>query len=227
MPRKAVARETDSSLASPSETEAPRRVRRVAARKRVPEDAIDNSTIDTLAIEKRPVRRKAPARRVSAAAPEAVAGPSFSVSSDVAAPRQSRLRRNRGVSIVVALFLMIGVGISAALGLSDTGEIDVTGRMNEQLQLQANISGEGGEGSSYTVPVQNTQVVDVPNGGLRGRGIGSEPTSPPPAIEAGTTTVATSTSTSTESVEAEANDRPAEEESLAPDNSQTENEITL
>lgn len=210
MPRKAVVREIDPSMATSSETEAPRKVRRAAPRKRTVEDVSDSSAVE-VAAERRPVRRKAPARKVSAAAPETVTGPSLSPAPDASVPRQSRLRRNRGVSIVVTLLLVVGIGISAALGLSDRGEIDVTGRMNEQLQLQANISGDGSDGSSYTVPVQNTQVVDVPNGGLRGRGIGSEPTPPPaPTVEAATTTEATSTS---DVVVEEAVEAPSEEPS--------------
>lgn len=206
MPRKATTPDAEAVLESAVSDTAPvRRVRRTAPRKRVAETVSDNASGDESVAggEKRVVRRKAPVRRVAAAAPEVVASPVTSGSGAVSLPRQSRLRRNRGVVIVVMLLLMVGVGVSAALGMSDRGVIDVTARMNEQSQLQAKIAGENGESTTYTVPVQNTQVVDVPNGGLRGRGIGSEPTPPPtPTVENASSTATTTDATTSSSTEA-------------------------
>lgn len=200
-----------------SDTAPVRRVRRVAPRRRPAEAANETISSDTVATEmqKRPVRRKAPVRRVSAAAPEVSASPVISGSVASSLPSQSRLRRNRGVTIVVVLLLVVGVGVSAALGMSDRGVIDVTARMNEQMQLQAKIAGENGESTTYTVPVQNAQVVDVPNGGLRGRGIGSEPTPPPaPPVESASST-ATTTDAATESPTEAVEDTP-ETQSVEP-----------
>lgn len=187
---------------SAEETAAPRK-RRVT-RKRVADDAVVDLASVSVETEKRPVRRKAPVRRVAAAeASVREDAPVFNASASTTSQRQpSRGARSRGMIIVSLVLLVIGVAGSAFLGLSDKGVIDVTAKMNEQIKIQTEIAGQNGD-TSFTVPVQNTQVVDVPNGGLRGRGIDSSPTPPAAPADASVATTTEGVATTSEAVSAD------------------------
>lgn len=131
-------------------------------------------------------RRKAPVRVVPASG----------------ATRTVRTRSVVPVVVMVGVFFS-GIGLSAAVGLTDKGTIDVVAKMQEQSALQAGMNGDSasdGQDTGQVIPVQNTPV-NVPNGGLRGRGVGSEPPPPPPPpLPASTTATSTEAATGTVSV---------------------------
>ncbi|USN87511.1 MAG: hypothetical protein H6779_03800 [Candidatus Nomurabacteria bacterium] len=107
----------------------------------------------------------------------------------------------RGVIIVAVLIVVLGATLW--IGFSDKGQIDVSEKIAERNAKIA--SGdtssieESPRGGSQVIPVQNT-TPSVPNGGLRGRGVGTAKVSQPPvedSIESASST-ATSTATSTD-----------------------------
>lgn len=165
-----------------------------------------------------PVVKRAPRRRT--AAPEGFAPP-VATETNYAAPAQDRtegsgqrvpLRRKapRIVSeptvvaqpskrrrpylpfVIVGVLFVISIGVSAAVGLSDSGTIDVAARMNEQSALQAgNDGGAVDESGQRIIPVQNSQPANVPNGGLIPVAPGDQaaftPPPLPPEVEASST----------------------------------------
>jgi len=93
--------------------------------------------------------------------------------------------------IIATVLLLSGVGASAAVGFTDSGKIDV----NQTIQARNDrIMSAGEEAAGETiVPVQTTTL---PNGGMRGRGIGTR------NVATTTETVATTTEeTATTTVE--------------------------
>ena len=82
----------------------------------------------------------------------------------------------RGLKIFAVLFLVLGA--SVWIGVSDSGQIDVSARINERNQKVSNgesvPSSDGSVSQEVVLPVQNTAPT-VPNAGLRGRGIGTAP----------------------------------------------------
>lgn len=111
--------------------------------------------------------------------------------------RQQQRRR-----LVVVVVLAVGIGASAAVGLTDTGVIDVQQTIEARNERIRNNQAEERDlvSSKVEVPVQNTNV-NKADGGLIGRGVGTPPPTPPPVVA---TTTATSsldgTGTSTEAV---------------------------
>lgn len=98
--------------------------------------------------------------------------------------------------VIVGIFL-VSVGISAAIGFSDKGTIDVAARISEQNASQASGGGDGAAaGMNTTIPVQNSAPPSIPNGGLVGQGVLAASPLPPPPVD----TSATSSS-STPSIE--------------------------
>lgn len=170
---------------------APKRVRRAPRKKTLETEVVNeaDSAVESIGSPAAP-RRKAPARRVAAPAPApATAHEAMTTAS---AQGAARPRRSGRLQVVVVLgVLIIGVGASAVIGLSDKGKIDVAARIQEQSQLLANqTGGEGGQ--SQTIPVQNTPV-NVPNGGLTPAGAATPP--PPPPPEPATTTASSTEAT--------------------------------
>lgn len=117
--------------------------------------------------------------------------------------------------IVVGLVLMSGLGATLWIGFSDQGQIDVSAKIVERNnEIMAGVRPDGDENSatiakSQIVPVQNTNTT-VPNGGLRGRGVGTAKVEQPnvPLATSTATSTASSTSdiaTSTEDVSDNAN----------------------
>jgi hypothetical protein len=147
-----------------------------------------------------PRRRVAKPKTVSVASEAPVSVPRRK--SPTALPTSSpsvASRRKVSSKKYVALGLMIsGLAIAGFIGYSDKGQIDIAAVITERnAKLTAGVSGsEGGDPSSFIVPVQNTS--NLPDGGLIGS---TEPiTVPaPPVVETGTTT-STSTATTTEEV---------------------------
>lgn len=200
---------------------APKRVRRAPRKKALAaEDVVpvtDEMVVTAPAATPVPVRRKAPTRRVAAPAADVGRVSESYVATASASPRP---RRGGRLQMAVVLgVLVIGVGASVAIGLSDSGKIDVAARIQEQSQLVANQNGGGEGGTTQTIPVQNTPV-NVPNGGLIPAGAATP--APPPPPEPATTTASTTddtTGTSTETVveETSADTIPEEAGALAPE----------
>lgn len=139
-------------------------------------------------VRRAPVRRKAP--RVVTEQPVAVA-PS----------KPTKRRRPYLPFVVVVVLFAASIGVSAAVGLSDSGTIDVAARMNEQSALQA--SNDGGavdETGERIIPVQNSQPPSVPNGGLVGVPPADQAAFTPPPLppEVTATTSVASTTVETE-----------------------------
>lgn len=104
------------------------------------------------------------------------------------ATRTSR-KQNRRQLIVVAVLLAIGVGASAAVGVTDVGQIDVQQTIesrNERIKSDQATEQDKAEGG-IVVPVQNRSK--KPDGGLVGLGN----LNPPPEVATSTEAVATST----------------------------------
>lgn len=198
MPRRASAPDSENTVPSTPRVARPRR-------KRVVSEVVTEETVSEGVSERveevvetpapRP-RRKAPTRKVVESVVEEVRVSD----SPVSTPR--RQKRSRISTIIMAVIFVGAFGLSAALGFSDKGTIDVAAKLQEQGQIQANIAGEQSGSGSQVVPVQNTPV-DVPNGGLQGRGLDSSPPPPPPQEMASSTATSTEQSaTSTEALEA-------------------------
>jgi hypothetical protein len=112
-------------------------------------------------------------------------------------------KSKRNQYIVIAFLIIIGVGSSAAVGLSDSGagQINVTQTIKERNERMANLVDV--DGPTVVAPTPSQQ----PDGGL----IGLRPAAPAPApapatttaTSTATTTTATSTATSTDSSQTE------------------------
>lgn len=158
--------------------------------------------------------RKRAIRRVvtkddEAPAPRRTRAPRKVVSDDVeedASPRRaptvfakekaesSRKRKSLLVGIGV---LLVVTAVSAWIGSTDSGQINVSAKIEEesQRQPQANIDVENQEGGT-TVPVQNTPPPPEAISGLQGRGVGTAPVNQPaPVTEEATSTPEVATST--------------------------------
>lgn len=172
------------------------RASRTRAATRAPRKAVPKKTV------RKKTPRKTTAKRVVAApAPEPAPAPITESAGERKAPtrlahERSSTKARRNQLIVVAVLLLTGVGASAAVGVTDAGQIDVNKAIEERNERIR--SGQGSEEERVFVPVQNTTANQLPDGGLVGLGIGGaidEPKPPAPA-----TTTASSTATSTDSV---------------------------
>lgn len=179
MPR---ARTTTSENTQTVET--PPAVKR-APRKRVAKPVFEGGSavapVERMSVDEGTVTAaRATARRK---APRIVSEPSAPVSSGGGVGKQ---KKHYIPYVVGAVLFVISIGVSAMVGLSDSGSIDVGARINEQSALQAGNGGLNSDGSPPTfIPVQNSQPPSVPNGGL----VGVSPVDqaafvPPPVLEA-------------------------------------------
>ena len=139
---------------------------------------------------------------------------------------KEKSKRGYKKMMIVGGILLLGFGAAAYIGNSDSGQINIASVIDERNKQTAagNNSGDGSSGASTVIPVQNTAPPSVPNGGLRGRGVGTAKVVTPPPIVEEATSSATSTATSTDdSIETdeEAGDEP-EAESDADENVEVE-----
>jgi hypothetical protein len=186
----------------PSSSAAEEKPKKRAVRKRTPRRTASKDTPQKAAVKKA-VRRRAPRKRVVAPAPE-ITKPDPTVAETTArkaptpiAARKASSRARKKQFIVASIIFLTGVGASAAVGFTDQGTIDVNEMIearNERLR-----SGQMSESDTQRVivPVQNTSIEQLPNGGLVGLGVGAEPPAPAPEPEP---EVSTSTATSSEAV---------------------------
>ena len=153
--------------------------------------------------------KKAPRKRVSEAAVRAAA---ISGDSEVRRKAPTSLdsssqssRKSYKIIYIPALILVLGLGISAFIGFSDEGQINIVGVINDRnTKVSAGEAVEGESGTSQIVPVQNNGN-GLPDGGLVGAGT---PPPPAPVEEVASTTLDGSDATSTEPV---AEEVPSEE----------------
>lgn len=150
-----------------------KRVRRTPVRKTV------SSTTETV-VSSRP-RRKAPMRT-----------PSNKMVS-------SHRHLSRTAVAMGILFCMVG-GASVAVGMQDSGRIDV-GAMIEHRNTEATAqAGDGEVVERISIPKHDV-AANVPNGGLRGKGSDGTPT--PEVLAAETASSSTDTATTSDSVVSE------------------------
>lgn len=156
--------------------------RKRAPRKRVNPDSFDTAADETPAVRKRVPRKTTskaampveitplvtPAKRVARNTIEKTAEPIRKAPTPIAAERAAT-KTSRRQAIVVGVLMIIGVGASAAIGLTDKGSINVENTIAER---NARIS--SGEIQGEILEVQNTP--QLPDGGLMGLGIGGPET---------------------------------------------------
>jgi len=148
--------------------------RKRAPRKRVATPATSESTIrQTEPVVEREVERKAPTPLASS---------------------RSRSRAKQLQIMVSTVIVLIGVGTSAAVGMTDKGQIDVNQTIEERNE-RIRTGQVSAEENTIIVPVQNTNVRQA-DGGMTGRGVGAAP--PPPPVD----TMASSTDDMASSTEA-------------------------
>jgi hypothetical protein len=126
---------------------------------------------------------------------------------------QSKLRKR---NIIIGVVMIIGIGSSAAVGLTDSGQINVNETIEARNERVRNNTANNDDVASgvVEVPVQNTNSA-LPNGGLVGTG-DAQPRVPvtPPVEE-----LATSTATSSDVVASSTEDLSESEEDEAEDQS--------
>jgi hypothetical protein len=136
-----------------------------------------------------------------------------SVAPSVPSTHKGGHRKLKVVSIGVFLFAVL-FGVSALIGISDKGQLDVSGAIAERKQ---NASGEEKQ-ALETVPTQQTQA--APNGGLVGMGA-PEPVPVPEPTASTTEETASSTEASGEQTESESSTPTEETESTDPQATET------
>ncbi len=161
--------------AASSDVPKPRAPRRTVARKATPSRTSKKVvTEDEVAIE-------SPARVLQRKAP-----------TPLATDRIEKKTRKKQL-LIASLLLLVGVGASAAVGFSDTGQIDVNKTIEDRNdRITSSSDNPTGE---IVVPVQNTS--GEPNGGMRGRGVGTRNVTPPVPVEGASSTEATASTTDT------------------------------
>jgi hypothetical protein len=183
---------------SSKEKESPKRSSRNRATRADNSAAHRQRASRKIAEEKAPARREVPAHRP-------IATPSKSRKAPTSfATNKARKNTKRKHQLIFFGLLVLGMGTSAAVGLSDSGQINVEQTIEERNErIRSDQANENDTiNSKVELPVQNTEVNSKPDGGLKGRGIGSAPVKPAPVAEAmpdtSTSTNATSSSTKSE-----------------------------
>jgi hypothetical protein len=168
-PRKTTTRKTATNKATPRKTT----TRKTVAKKPEVDDITQETELPEVVAEKEmSSTRKAPTKF---------------------AQEHATKKSKRNQYIVIAFLIIIGVGSSAAVGLSDSGagQINVTQTIKERNERMANLVDV--DGPTVVAPTPSQQ----PDGGLIGLRPADPEPAPAPATTTATTTVATTTATST------------------------------
>lgn len=173
------------------------------------------------------VSRRTTRREVSAPKPEIDTNAvieSRKAPTPLAAEKEGQSQRRKKF-VVTMVILLVGIGASAAVGLSDSGQIDVQQTIEARNERIRNNQADERDTmiSNVEIPVQDTNSVGKADGGLLGRGTGGH--NPAPVVEEVATTTATSTdmtASSTDAVASSTDDGTGAEEEVAPQ----ENEVT-
>jgi len=114
---------------------------------------------------------------------------------------KAKQRRLRKRNIVLAAVMVIGIGSSAAVGLTDSGQINVNETIEARNERIRNNSATTDDESTgvIEIPVQNT-ANSLPNGGLVGAGKPKVPIAPPVEIASSTASSSNAVATSTDEV---------------------------
>ncbi len=125
-------------------------------------------------------------------------------------------QENKKQLTVVVIVLLLGVGSSAMVGLSDAGQIDVRQTIEARNERIRNNQADERDllTSMVEVPVQNTNPDRKADGGLVGLGTGGAPPKPvlPPATDTASTSSSTSQTASSTEVVASSTDEALDEE---------------
>ncbi|MCA9360355.1 hypothetical protein KC730_00515, partial [Candidatus Kaiserbacteria bacterium] len=124
------------------------------------------------------------------------------------------LTKQRKRTIVVAFIMFLGIGASAAVGMTDGGRVDVTKTIEARNERIRNNTPEETDtlGSTVEVPVQDTTANKVPGSNLRGAGKIAPKPVPVPEVVSSTASSSDVTASSTETgVDEEAELESAEE----------------
>lgn len=173
----------------PRERATRKRASRAAAARTTPEQKLTKNT-DTVAKARSPENK---AEKVKSRSVEgATAGNRKAPTSLSAIRRRAQFRRKQ--FIITGVVLLVGVGASAAVGLTDQGQIDVQETIKARNErIRTNTADERDLiNSTVEVPVQDTSAVRKADGGLVGRGTGGAVPKPKPKLEPVSTTTATS-----------------------------------
>ena len=146
-------------------------------------------------------------RKVAAPKPEVVTpdGESIRKAPTPFSFNRNLLSKKRKRTIVASLVMLVGVGASAVVGFTDSGQIDVQKTIEERNARIRNNNPDERDvlNSTVEVPVQNTNSSGQPPKPLKGLGIGSgNAQTPPPEPDVSTSTASSTdqTATSTEEV---------------------------
>jgi len=126
--------------------------------------------------------------------------------SRIAINNESRIKSKK--PFVVVGILIVGFVLAALIGNSDAGQINITeviDERNKQIASGLDSDGDPTSETSEVIPVQNTAPPSVPNGGLRGRGVGTASVNQPKVEAPIASSTATSTATSTDEILDEGN----------------------
>lgn len=128
---------------------------------------------------------------------ERVAPPERKAPTPIASTKASRMKRRKQL-ITAFVVLVIGIGISAVVGFTDKGQIDVQKTIQERNErIRTNTTDERDANTQLIeVPVQNTNI--KPKEGLVGAGKAKAPApAPVPVVTSSTTASTTDTVAST------------------------------
>lgn len=158
--------------ASTETTDAPKRAPRKRAVRRVVESG------------DAPVRR-----RTRTAAPRVVESEPVTARKAPVYLHEPTQKSSKNKFIIAVVFFVTVVGAASWIGFSDSGQIDVTARINTSNQDTANMASDESGNETVTVPVQNAPPAAI--SGIRPRTDGGgrpDPVPAPPVEEAATTT---------------------------------------
>ena len=113
---------------------------------------------------------------------------------------QAVQQRRKKQTIVIVLTVVLGIGISALVGYTDNGQIDVQKTIedrNERIRTN-NPNEHDVMTSTLEVPVQNTNNAGKADGGFIGQG--APASTPQPVVASSTATSSDQTASSTETV---------------------------
>lgn len=111
-------------------------------------------------------------------------------------------KKRKKQTIIIGVVLLIGVGLSAIVGYTDKGQIDVQETIEARNErIRTNTTDERDVNTSTVeVPVQNTNTAGKADGGLVGRGTGGKKVESIENVATSTATSSNQTATSTEVV---------------------------
>lgn len=109
------------------------------------------------------------------------------------AARKAKNRTRRNHLMVVLFILLLGIGGSVGVGITDKGKIDVNQTIEERNERLRSGQLSADDRDNIIVPTQNTSANQLPDGGLVGLGVGAAP--PPPPNPVATTSSSTASST--------------------------------